>query len=84
MPVACSSNALTGSSGAVYFVPAGTKACLLADDFASGAVITVTSQNDSALVILLCFPSLAAQPLIPGSLLVTSIWFLRLTMPPTR
>ena len=46
MPVACSSNALTGNSGAVYFVPAGTKACLLAADFADGAVITVTSQND--------------------------------------
>ena len=46
MPLACSSNALTGSSGAVYYVPAGTKACLLADDFATGAVITVSSTND--------------------------------------
>ena len=46
MPVACQSNALTGSSGAVYYVPAGTKACLLAADFATGAVITVSSQND--------------------------------------
>ena len=46
MPVACSSNALTGSSGAVYYVPAGTKACLLADDFAAGAVITVSANND--------------------------------------
>ena len=46
MPVACQSNALTGSSGAVYYVPAGTKACLLADDFATGAVITVSSIND--------------------------------------
>ena len=46
MPLACSSNALTGSSGAVYYVPAGTKACLLADDFATGAVITVSSNND--------------------------------------
>ena len=46
MPVACQSNALTGSSGAVYYVPAGTKACLLAADFATGAVITVNSQND--------------------------------------
>ena len=46
MPVACSSNALTGSSGAVYYVPAGTKACLLAADFADGGVITVSSSND--------------------------------------
>lgn len=47
MPVACSSTALTGSSGAVYFVPAGTKACLLAADFdSSGHKITVSSQND--------------------------------------
>ena len=46
MPVACNSNALTGSSGAVYYTPAGTKACLLAADFASAGVITVTSQND--------------------------------------
>ena len=46
MPVACNSNALTGSSGAVYYTPAGTKACLLAADFTTGGVITVTSQND--------------------------------------
>ena len=46
MPVACSSNALTGSSGAVYYVPSGTKACLLAADFADGGVITVSSIND--------------------------------------
>ena len=46
MPVACSSNALTGSSGAVYYTPAGTKACLLAADFADTGKITVTSQND--------------------------------------
>ena len=46
MPVACNSNALTGSSGAVYYVPAGTKACLLAADFADAGVITVSSQND--------------------------------------
>ena len=47
MPLACSSTALTGSSGAVYFVPAGTKACLLAADFdSSGQKITVSSQND--------------------------------------
>ena len=46
MPVACNSNALTGSSGAVYYVPAGTKACLLAADFADSGVITVSSSND--------------------------------------
>ena len=46
MPVACNSNALTGSSGAVYYVPAGTKACLLAADFADAGVITVSSSND--------------------------------------
>ena len=46
MPVACQSNALTGSSGAVYYVPSGTKACLLADDFATAGVITVSTNND--------------------------------------
>ena len=46
MPVACSSNALTGSSGAVYYTPSGTKACLLAADFAANGVITVNSDND--------------------------------------
>lgn len=49
MPVACSSNALTGSSGAVYYVPSGTKACLLAADFADAAgqaTATVNSDND--------------------------------------
>jgi len=46
VPVACQSNALTGSSGAVYYVPAGTKACLLAADFADAGVITVSSGND--------------------------------------
>ena len=34
MPVACgNATALTGSSGAVYFAPAGTSVCLLATDF---------------------------------------------------
>ena len=46
MPVACQSNALTGSSGAVYYVPAGTRACLLAADFANTGVITVSTNND--------------------------------------
>ena len=46
MPVACQSNALTGSSGAGYYIPAGTRACLLAADFADAGVITVSSNND--------------------------------------
>ena len=46
MPVACNSNALTGSSGAVYYTPSGTKACLLATDFAAGGIVKVNSQND--------------------------------------
>jgi len=46
MPVACNSNALTGSSGAVYYTPSGTKACLLAADFAAAGVITVNVDND--------------------------------------
>ena len=46
MPVACNSNALTGTSGAVYYTPSGTKACLLAADFAAAGVITVNSSND--------------------------------------
>lgn len=47
MPVACSNSTLTGSSGAVYYVPAGTKACLLAEDFDdSSQTITVRSTND--------------------------------------
>lgn len=46
MPVVCESTALTGSSGAVYYTPAGTKACLLAADFADNGVITVSAQND--------------------------------------
>ena len=47
MPVACSATALTGSSGAVYFTPAATKACLLAADFSSGDNdITVGTDKD--------------------------------------
>ncbi|MBP04329.1 MAG: hypothetical protein CMA72_06050 [Euryarchaeota archaeon] len=38
---------MTGSSGAVYLTPAGTKACLLATDFATGDNdITVEASND--------------------------------------
>ena len=47
MPVACSATALTGSSGAVYFTPAATKACLLAADFSDGDNdITVGTDKD--------------------------------------
>ena len=46
MPVHCGNTALTGSSGAVYYVPAATKACLLAEDFADAGVITVNNTND--------------------------------------
>ena len=33
MPVACSTSALTGQDGSLYYTPAGTKWCLLAADF---------------------------------------------------
>ena len=48
MPVACSSSALTGQEGAIYFSPAGTKWCLKDfTDFPSGANgITVPSSHD--------------------------------------
>ena len=46
MPVSCSSSALTGQEGSVYFTPAGTKFCLLAEDFPNGSVITVPAQHD--------------------------------------
>ena len=49
MPVACSTSALTGQEGSIYFKPAGTKFCLLDNtDFPAGspAVITVPSQHD--------------------------------------
>ena len=46
MPVACSTSALTGSEGSVYFTPAGTKYCLLAADFPGGTSITVPASND--------------------------------------
>ena len=66
MPVACSSSALTGSSGAVYFVPAGTKACLLAADFASGGVITVSSSNDFRVGDLVVFTAVDGATLDSG------------------
>ena len=47
MPVSCSSVALTGSSGAVYLTPAGTKQCLVAADFSSADnTITVDTDHD--------------------------------------
>ena len=47
MPVACSTSALTGQDGSLYYTPAGTKFCLLDHtDFPAGATITVPSQND--------------------------------------
>ena len=47
MPVACSSSALTGQSGSVYYTPAATKFCLLAVDFPAGnGVITVPPEHD--------------------------------------
>ena len=47
MPVACSTSALTGQDGSLYYTPAGTKWCLLAADFdESGDTITVDARHD--------------------------------------
>lgn len=47
MPVACSTSALTGQEGSVYFQPAGTEFCLLDfTDFPAGTSITVPSAHD--------------------------------------
>jgi len=47
MPVACSTSALSGSDGSVYFTPAGTKFCLEDyEDFPAGTVITVPATHD--------------------------------------
>ena len=47
MPVACSTQALTGQEGAVQFKPAGTSFCLLDfTDFPDGTSITVPSNHD--------------------------------------
>ena len=47
MPVSCSSSALTGQEGSVYFTPAGTRFCLLDfTDFPAGNAITVPAQHD--------------------------------------
>lgn len=47
MPVACSTSALTGQEGSIFFKPAGTSFCLLDyTDFPAGSDITVPSDND--------------------------------------
>ncbi len=47
MAIACSSSALTGQSGSVYFTPAGTEFCLQDFvDFPAGTAITVPAGND--------------------------------------
>ena len=47
MPVACSTSALTGQEGSIFFQPAGTEFCLLDfTDFPAGTSITVPSSND--------------------------------------
>ena len=49
MPVACSTSALTGQEGSIFFKPAGTKFCLLDNtDFPAGSpgVVTVPTAHD--------------------------------------
>ena len=47
MPVACSTSALTGQDGALFYTPSGTKFCLLDwTDFPAGTSITVPAQHD--------------------------------------
>jgi hypothetical protein len=47
MPVACSTSALTGQDGSLYYTPAGTKWCLLAADFDdTGNTIAVDTRHD--------------------------------------
>ena len=47
MPVACSTSALTGQEGSIFFEPAGTAWCLLdSTDFPAGTDITVPAAND--------------------------------------
>lgn len=47
MPVACSTSALTGQEGSIFFKPAGTSFCLKDfTDFPAGADITVPPSND--------------------------------------
>ena len=47
MPIACSSSALTGQSGSVYYTPASTSFCLKDfTDFPAGDLITVPANAD--------------------------------------
>ena len=47
MPVACSSSALTGQDGSLYYTPAATEFCLLDfTDFPAGTEITVPVKHD--------------------------------------
>ena len=47
MPVSCSTSALTGADGSLYYTPAATKFCLLDNtDFPAGTSITVPVQHD--------------------------------------
>ena len=47
MPVACSTSALTGQDGSLYYTPSATKFCLLDfTDFPDGDDITVPAQHD--------------------------------------
>ena len=47
MPVACSTSALTGQDGSLYYTPSATKFCLLDfTDFPAGDKITVPAQHD--------------------------------------
>ena len=47
MPVACSTSALTGQDGSLYYTPSATKFCLLDfTDFPAGDAITVPATHD--------------------------------------
>ena len=47
MPVACSTSALTGADGSLYYTPSATRFCLLDfTDFPAGQAITVPRQHD--------------------------------------
>ena len=47
MPVACSTSALVGSDGSLYYTPSATRFCLLDfTDFPAGTSITVPRQHD--------------------------------------
>jgi hypothetical protein len=47
VPVACSTSALTGQDGSLYYTPSATKFCLLDfTDFPAGTSITVPAQHD--------------------------------------